>query len=51
MACVTLSHVRTENFSNDPKTSMLLPQQVEAVSKARVGHSFLYVGTRVFDLP
>ena len=43
----TLSHVRTGNFSDYPKTSQLLSQLelVEAVSVTRLGRSFIHVGT------
>ena len=44
MACV-YSHVRAGNFSNYPKTSLLLSQLVEAVSVARLGRRSIHVGT------
>ena len=41
----TRSPGKTRNFSNYPKTSMPLPQLVEAVPVARLGRSLLHVGT------
>ena len=44
MACV-YSHMGTGNFSNYPKTSLLLSRLVEAVSVTRLGRIFILVGT------